>query len=52
VLDGQQPLEDCARGQRGLADRDGVQVERLIVKPLPFGFGFDVVGNDEAGDQL
>jgi hypothetical protein len=52
VFDGEQPIEDVAGWQRRFAYGNRVQVERLLVKPLPFRFGFNVIGNDEIGDEI
>ena len=50
MLDGQQTLEYLPGWQRRVPYGNRVQVKGLILKPLPFWLGFDVVGNNEIGD--
>lgn len=52
LLDGQERIEKLAGSERRLADRDGIQVKRLIVEPVAFGLCLDRLRNDEVGDDL
>jgi hypothetical protein len=51
LLDGQEAVEELARGERRLPDRDGIQVERLILKPFPVRLGLNNFGEGEAVDE-
>ena len=44
-------VQKVARVEGGTAHRNGIEIEGLVAKPLPFRFSFDERRNRQVGDE-
>ena len=51
LFDSQEMVEDLTCVERRIANRNGIQISRLILQPFPFRIGFDEIRDREIGDE-